>query len=234
VPAFEAYERIPSTNDRARDLASGAGNVFAVVIAHEQTRGRGRRGATWHSPAGTGLWMSVVLPNPQAALHLPLLVGLACAEGIQDACPGLRVGIEWPNDLVVGRHKLGGILCEGAPGAVVAGIGINLKTPDGGFPAGLKARATSLEEQGAKKLSHSKLAGFIISALKRRIGEPTSRLTPDAWSELAARDALAARPVLTEEHGLGVARGIEPDGALILERADGSRVRVVAGSVRPT
>jgi BirA family biotin operon repressor/biotin-[acetyl-CoA-carboxylase] ligase len=177
--------------------------------------------------------MSVVLPDPRATLHVPLLVGLAVAEAMQDAHEALRVGIEWPNDLVVRGRKLGGILCEGASGAVVAGIGINVRTPDGGFPAFLAERATSLEQEGAKALSPSALASLIVRALQRRLGEPTPSLSPDALRELVARDALAARAVLTEEHGAGVARGIEQDGALLLEREDGSRVRVVAGSVRP-
>jgi len=233
VPTFEAYERIGSTNDRAKELAAEPVNVFAVVIAAEQTEGRGRRGASWHSPPGSGLWMSVVLPNPRTGLHLPLLVGLAVAEAIQEANGALRVGIEWPNDLVVRGRKLGGILCEGTPGAVVAGIGVNVRTPEGGFPTSLAGRATSLEQHGVKELRLKELAGLIVSALKRRLGEPTAFLVPDALSRLAVRDALAGRPVLTAEHGPGVARGIEPDGALIVEREDGSRVRVVAGSVRP-
>ena len=233
VPAFEAYESIGSTNDRAKELAAEPRSTFAVVIAAEQTDGRGRRGARWHSPPGTGLWMSVVLPNPSAALHLPLLVGLAAAEAIQDAHESLRVDIEWPNDLVIQGRKVGGILCEGASRAVVAGIGINVGTPEGGFPASLESRATSLEKEGVNGVSHSNLAGLIVRSLERRLGEPTQRLVPDALCELTARDALAAREVHTEEHGPGVARGIEPDGALILERGDGSRVRVLAGSVRP-
>jgi len=233
VPVFEAYERIGSTNDRARELALEPGSAFSVVVARQQTAGRGRRGATWHSPGGPGLWMSVVLPGTQPALHAPLLVGLSVAEAIQDAGAELRVGIEWPNDLVVGRRKLGGILCEAVPGGVVAGIGINVRTPEGGFPEAIRERATSLEGEGAKMLAHNVLAGLIVSALRRRLGEPSTRLTPDALYELQARDALAARPVRTEEHGPGVARGIDPYGALLLERPDGSRVRVVAGSVRP-
>jgi BirA family biotin operon repressor/biotin-[acetyl-CoA-carboxylase] ligase len=233
VPAFEAWDRIGSTNDRARELAAGPRSAFTVVVAREQTLGRGRRGAAWHSPPETGLWMSVVLAGEKPALHVPLLVGLAAAEAIQDASGALRVGIEWPNDLVVGRRKLGGILCEGVPGAVIAGIGINLRTPEGGFPEAFRERATSLDLEGAKALSHGVLAGLIVRALKRRIAEPSARLGADALAELTARDALAARPVRSEEHGPGVARGIEPDGALVLERPDGSRVRVVAGSVRP-
>lgn len=233
VPAFEAWDRIGSTNDRAKRLAEGPRSAFSVVVAREQTRGRGRRGATWHSPPETGLWMSVVLPADRPALHVPLLVGLAAAEAIQDAGGALRVGIEWPNDLVVGRRKLGGILCEGSPGAVIAGIGINLRTPEGGFPESFRERATSLDMEGSKALQHAMLAGLIVRALKRRVAGPSVRLAPEAHAELTARDGLAGRRVRTEEHGPGVARGIEPDGALILERPDGSRVRVVAGSVRP-
>jgi BirA family biotin operon repressor/biotin-[acetyl-CoA-carboxylase] ligase len=235
VPAFEAWARIGSTSDRARELAAEPRNTYAVVVADEQTQGRGRRGAAWHSPAGTGLWMSVVLPGPRPALHTPLLVGLAVAEATQEASGRgtLRVGIEWPNDLVVGARKVGGILCETAGSAVVAGIGINVSTPEDGFPAALQGRATSLEEEGLNRLSHSVLGGFIVRALKARLGEPQERLSPDAHAELGVRDALAGRPVVTEEHGPGVACGIEPDGALVLERPDGSRVRVVAGSVRP-
>jgi len=232
VPVFEAYDRIGSTNDRAKELAAEPGHTFAVVVAHEQTAGRGRRGASWHSPAGSGLWMSVVLPGT-AALHVPLLVGLAGARAIQELAPELGIGIEWPNALVVGRRKLGGILCEGLGGAVVAGIGINVSSPEGGFPGPLASRATSLEEQGSKALSHIKLAGGIVGGLKALVGGPGAGLAPDALAELNARDALAARPVMTEEHGPGTARGIEPDGALLLERPDGSRVRVLAGSVRP-
>ena len=177
--------------------------------------------------------MSVVLPGAGPALHLPLLVGLAAAEAIQDLSPGLRVGIQWPNDLTVRDRKLGGILCEGTPDAVVAGLGINVRTPIEGFPVSLQGRATSLEESGVKYLSISKLAGLIVRGLERHLGALVDRLEPDQLRALGARDALTARRVLTEEHGPGTARGIEPDGALILERPDGSRVRVVAGSVRP-
>lgn len=233
VPLLEAYERIGSTNDRARELAAAGGAPFSVVVALEQTRGRGRRGAGWHSPAGTGLWMSVLLPGGGGSLHLPLLVGLAAAEAVQDASPAVRVGIEWPNDLVVRGRKLGGILCEAVQDAVVAGIGINVTTPPGGFPGALADRATSLEVEAAEALAHGELAGFIVAGLERHLSRPDERMKPDALHALAARDALAARAVHSETEGRGIARGIDADGALVLERPDGSRVRVVAGSVRP-
>ena len=226
VPVVEAYASIGSTNDRALELAAGAGNVFAVVIADEQTAGRGRRGATWQSPAGAGLWMSTVLPWTRPASHVTLLVGLAVAEAIEAAAVRVRVGLKWPNDLFVGRRKLGGVLCESAGAAVVAGIGINLR------PVAVIDRATSLETESGNSLSASVLAGFIMAALQRRAHQEAT-LDAQVLGDLSARDTLLGAEVDTDEHGRGTARGIEADGALLLERPDGSRVRVVAGSVRP-
>ncbi len=226
VPVVEAYATIGSTNDRALELAARAEHAYAVVIADEQTQGRGRRGAGWHSPPGSGLWISVVLPWARPAPYVTLLVGLAVAEAIEEAAAGVRVGLKWPNDLLVGPKKLGGVLCESAGRAVVAGIGINLR------PVPEIDRATSLETESGKVLPASTLAGFIVRAL-RRLVHADAVLDSRVLASLAARDALLGTPVDTDEHGPGTARGIDADGALLLERPDGSRVRVVAGSVRP-
>jgi BirA family biotin operon repressor/biotin-[acetyl-CoA-carboxylase] ligase len=228
VPVVEAHARIGSTNDRALELASTPGHAFAVVVADEQTAGRGRRGAHWHSPRGSGLWMSVVLPGDRAASHGSLLVGLAVAEAIEGVAAGVRVGIKWPNDLMIRGGKVGGILCESAGAALVAGIGINLRSLGTTPAAALTYRATSLETETGMSLAASELAGAVVRCLKAR---------PLAWgtaacTELSARDALLGASVETEEHGRGVARGVDPSGALVLERPDGSRVTVVAGSVR--
>ena len=74
VPALEVYEQLSSTNDRAFELARSGASSFSVVVAEEQTHGRGRRGAIWHSVRGAGLWMSLVLPGPRVPLHLPLII----------------------------------------------------------------------------------------------------------------------------------------------------------------
>ena len=231
VPRLEVYERIGSTNDRALELAADPSNAFATVIADEQTAGRGRRGAGWYSPPGAGLWMSVVLPWLRPAPHVTLLIGLAVAEALEQGAPGVRVWLKWPNDLQVGRRKLGGVLCETAGAAAVAGIGINLR-PLKDPPANLLARATALESEAGSTLAANMLAGFVIMSLRRRVASG-SALDADALAELARRDALAGTHVDTDEHGSGIACGIDPDGALVLERPGGSRVRVVAGSVRP-
>jgi BirA family transcriptional regulator, biotin operon repressor / biotin---[acetyl-CoA-carboxylase] ligase len=233
VPLVEAYARIGSTNDRALALAAGGAGPFTIVVAEEQTRGRGRRGAPWHSAPGSGLWMSAVLAHDGATPWLPLVVGLAVAEAIESATGAVGVGIKWPNDLIVGVRKVGGILCEATAGVVVAGVGINLRAPREGFPESLSQIATALDMEGATSLSPSRLAGMIVDGLKVRTGAGAPDLDRFTLEALRARDVLAGRSVHSEEMGPGTARGIDSEGALVLERPDGSRVPVSSGSVRP-
>lgn len=232
VPLVEAWASIGSTNDRALALAAAGATPFSVVLADEQTAGRGRRGAAWLSAPGAGLWMSVVLPTDSAPRAVPLLVGLAAAEAVQ-AATGAAVGLKWPNDLMIGARKVGGILCEATHGAAVAGIGINLRTPPGGFPDELSGRATALDVEGANALSVSHLVGLILDRLEPLVGAGPSTLEGESLTRLRARDVLAGRVVETEERGRGTAVGIGEDGGLLLERPDGSRVTVSSGSVRP-
>jgi len=232
VPALEVYEQLSSTNDRAFELARSGASSFSVVVAEEQTHGRGRRGAIWHSVRGAGLWMSLVLPGPRVPLHLPLIIGVSVSEAIEESCNGVEVGIEWPNDLMVGGKKLGGILCETVAGHVVAGIGVNTRNLSEGLPIEIEARATSLETLTSTRVRHSLLAGFITRALRRRMYRAHGEIDAELSKALRSRDTLVDQPIESEEHGRGIARGIASDGSLIMQQADGSRIRVVAGSVR--
>lgn len=243
VPLVEAHESIGSTNDRASELARSGAARGSVVVAEEQTAGRGRRGSRWQSGAGAGLWMSVVLDPEDARAHLPLLVGVACAEAIeaitgQPSAGGagdrdaFRVAVKWPNDLLVEGRKVGGILCEAAPAGVVVGVGINVAVPAGGFAAELAGSAVALEMMYRKPLRRSELAGAITRRLLERLQRDGG--FGEVRTALEARDALRDRPVVTEQAGAGVARGFDKAGSLVLERPDGSRVPVTAGSVRLT
>lgn len=232
VARAEAHGQIGSTNDRAAELARGGAPAWTVVVADEQTRGRGRRGRRWVSEPGAGLWMSIVLRDIEGEGPLPLVVGLACAEAIEALAPGLRVGVKWPNDLLVDGRKVGGILCEAAGGGVVVGIGINVARPPGPEPSeeAPELSAAALEVEGSKSLVYTELASAIIERVRARLAGTES--FERALAALEERDVLAGSLVETEQEGEGRASGIDGSGALRLVRPDGREVRVVSGGVR--
>lgn len=230
VARVEAWSEIGSTSDRAAALARGGCAPWTVVLADEQTQGRGRQGDRWQSASGAGLWMTVVVPTRPFDYPLPLVAGVACIEAIDSVAPSVRPLIKWPNDIYVGDRKLGGVLCETRGEQVFIGIGINTAEPEGGFDESLSTPPVTLEEAARKSQSRNQLAGAVLAALRTRL---LASAGPEGVARLlAGRDYLADRAVQTEEHGIGVARGIDPTGALLLERPSGSRVRVVSGRVR--
>ena len=240
IPLFEAHTRVTSTNDRARALAIGGAASFSVVTADEQTRGRGRLGRAWSSPAGLGLGLSVVLQTrgPHEHPTVPILAGVATARAVEEVCPGLVVGIKWPNDLLVGTRKVAGILGEswdaaGARGAgVVIGVGINVAQKSEDFPEEIRQEAGSLATAGAA-VSRSDLAGALIAHMRALLEPEPARLGGGLADELARRDALAGRTVALEGGERGTARGIDPTGALLVEDGAGRVRRLFSGSVRP-
>ena len=117
------YAEVDSTNRVLADLARAGAPDGVVVAADHQTAGRGRRGRTWEAPAGASLLVSVLL-WPEPAL-VTLAAGLAAARACE-AVAGVTVGLKWPNDLLVGEAKVGGILTEAVAGAAVVGLGVNL------------------------------------------------------------------------------------------------------------
>ena len=139
------FHTTASTNDVALALAAQGDCEGTIVLADQQTAGRGRLGRAWHSPAGNGLYVSLVLRPARVPGLLTLAAGVALAEAVE-AVTALPPDIKWPNDLLVGRRKLAGILAETASGdvpQVVIGYGINVGRQS--FPPDLSGRATSLE-----------------------------------------------------------------------------------------
>jgi BirA family biotin operon repressor/biotin-[acetyl-CoA-carboxylase] ligase len=186
---------------------------------------------------------------------LPLAVGVAAARAIEEVS-GTTVGLKWPNDLFLGSRKLGGILCESctgggreqlavdgsdgsvAPGfgrmTVIAGIGINLRRPPGELPEELVERVSFLEEECRRSVSEPELAAALLREL-RRWTDPLPRTFDgplrSAWEP---RDTLRGREVrVMDGTGKeGIARGIAPSGALLLERG-GEVFEVRSGTIRP-
>ncbi len=214
-----------------------------VVVADQQTAGRGRRGHTWFSPPGSGVYVSVVLApatariDPaRATMLLTLVAGVALAEGIEQAT-GLRVDLKWPNDLQMTRRKLAGILAEssgtGAPtDTVVVGYGINVLST--AFPPELRDRATSIESELGRAVDRHHLLAETLAALSQRYEDLLAGRFDailDAWRRLAPA-ASGAHVTWTTNAGAasGVTAGIDDAGALLVRIED--RVeRIVSGEV---
>ena len=239
----EHLASVGSTNDvaiqrSAKALAERSSIEGFVVVADEQTAGRGRRGHTWFSPPGAGLYVSVVLApaaarvDPTRATTLTTLAaGVALAEGIEHAT-GLRVDVKWPNDLHVSRRKLAGILAESAGETVVVGYGINVATA--ALPPELRDRATSLESELGRPVDGAIVLVETLAALARRYEDLLAGRFDailDAW-RARARLAIGARVEWTSgsETLSGHTAGIDDGGALLVRVGD--RVeRIVSGEL---
>lgn len=235
IPTLEVHRELPSTNDRVRELASLGAAAFTTVIAEAQTAGRGRDGRRWVSPPGVGLWLStLVAPTPATASPVtPLLLGLAVVRAVRDVAPDVPLAVKWPNDVWVESRKLCGILCETGGGrGLVAGIGVNLAPPPADFPADVRRGAVALAEVSERPVSRSALAGRILHHARSLTDAGSHRLEGGLARELAGIDLLAGRSLATSTGVRGIGRGMAADGALLVERPDGTLHRVLAGSVR--
>jgi BirA family biotin operon repressor/biotin-[acetyl-CoA-carboxylase] ligase len=241
LPAVHLYERIGSTNDAARALAETGAVHGTVVLAEEQTAGRGRGGRAWSSAPGLGIWMSVVarpatLPAPGL---LPILVGLAAAEALDPFIRPATTQVKWPNDLWIGGRKLAGILCEahweeGAPAGVVVGIGLNVLHAPGDFPAEVRDTATSMRIAAGWSAPRDEVAGALAAAVARALARAPAQLSGASLAALRGRDALEGRAVRVTgaEPVAGTALGVSPAGALLVRTADGRLRTITAGTVR--
>lgn len=234
------FPTIGSTNEHALALAGTGAPDGSVVIADQQTAGRGRRGREWHSPEG-GLYLSYIVRDPgslpKPAL-LTLAAGVAAARAIE-ASTGLGVQLKWPNDVMTpdGARKLAGILAEGSSVGghlefVVIGIGINVSMAS--VPDAIRATAASLERELGRAVDR----GALQDALIRELDADVARLRRgghDAilaeWMSRAA--GARGRSVSWREREAtrsGVTAGVDMDGALLVETPQGLH-RLVAGEV---
>ena len=227
------YPRVGSTNDVATTLAEQGADEGAVVVADQQTAGRGRLGRTWVSPPGAGIYVSVVLrPSPREAALLTIAAGVAVADGVRSAT-GLEVQLKWPNDAHVNGRKLAGILAEGAPSYVVLGVGINVLPA--AYPPEVARLATSIEAELGRSVDRGLLLAECLAALAARYGQVTdgdARGVVAAWRERAA--STLGRRVEWEAGGrsrIGLADDIDEDGALLV-RSGSELVRITSGEVR--
>jgi BirA family transcriptional regulator, biotin operon repressor / biotin---[acetyl-CoA-carboxylase] ligase len=238
------FPSVGSTNVLALEAAQ-SGLRGGVWVADEQTAGRGRGGHGWHSVVGDGLYVSVLVTPSlpmTTALTISLATGLAAQAAIAEVT-GLRVDIRWPNDLLVGRRKCGGILVEtavspsqdGRPAMLryaVIGVGINLNHES--FPAEIEAVATSLRRESGERVSREALLAALLRRLDAEVG-----LLSVKGAELLERFTEASSWVLgkrvrVDEGGgyTGVTAGLDARGFLLVDGDDGLRRTVLSGGVR--
>lgn len=238
---IEYHAAIDSTNRAAGDLARQGAAEGAVIVADAQSAGRGRMGRRWESPAGNNLYFSVLLtPNvgPARVPQLALAAAVAVHEGLAECCPRIKAQIKWPNDILVGRRKVAGILCEASSEAdrvhrVVLGIGINVNGTS--VPPALQETATTLRLAGGREVSRPALLAAVINHLEPRYEDWLQEGSLSGLLDYFERhSALNGRPVAAESlSGVvrGTARGITPAGELVVETAGGAFLHLVAGEV---
>lgn len=251
VAALRVLPSVESTNTALADAARDGAPHASVLVAEEQTAGKGRLGRTWTAPARSGLFTSILVrPATPAAswTWLPLLAGLAVRDAVRTACD-LEIGLKWPNDVVVrggelSGRKLGGILCETVPehAAIVVGIGLNVSLRPAELPTPQAASLAQLTEGPTDR-------DTLLRALLRAFGERYARWAAaggdagkaglaDAYAQACTSIGLEVRAELPGGREVtGRATGVGASGALLVSTADQGEVGVGAGDVvhlRPT
>ena len=234
------FEETVSTNNEIRSLAEQGAPHGTLAVAEKQLGGKGRRGRVWTSPAGVGIWMSMLLRpqiDPLAASMLTLVMALAAKKGIEIST-GLKSEIKWPNDLVLNKKKICGILTEMSTELmeiqyVIPGIGINVNQKD--FPDDIKATATSLYIESGKIQKRSEIIAAIMEAFEGYYD--TFIKTQDMSGLIEEYNAnlvnLGNEVCVLDPAGefRGVSEGINKEGALLVRLADGTLKEIISGEV---
>jgi len=235
------FMTIGSTNQEAKRFAAEDEPEGAIVVAEQQTAGRGRLSRQWFSPKTGGIWFSVILRpevQPAEAAKFTFLGAVAVANAIR-AVTGLAVEIKWPNDIHYQGRKLVGILTElhaewDAINYIVMGIGINVNIATDVFPEEIREIATSLQRETGHTVSRQQLLRHILAQLETLYNNVKTAGFASVFTAWRHMNCTLGREVCVSsvhQRLVGVAVDIDDDGALIIRKQDGSRERVVAGDV---
>lgn len=224
VPQCGVFRQLPSALDAIHEIAAQGAPPGSVVIAEEQTAGRGRDGRTWRSPAG-GAWVAILFRPPALeAGAIAIRAGLAVAEAADRVLGRSLAAVKWPNDVLLGNQKVAGVLCEARwqgdrPQWVAVGVGVNVVNE---VPAELADRATALKEF-APAVTRLALLDRLIPALAA-LAAAAPRLSDAECQAFGRKDWLKGRQIVSPIAGR--AQGIAPDGALLVDSGAGTtRVR---------
>jgi len=231
------FKRLGSTSTKAHQLAQQGAGEWTVVVADTQTKGRGRLGRVWESPRG-GLWFSVILRppiSPDMVGLIQMFAAVAVVRVLRTTVKGRgKVGVKWPNDIVLGGRKLGGILVETKTAAntllfAVIGVGINVNQTEESLPDG----AVSLRIYTGRESNIQRLLRLILHELESKYGDlqKPSKLVSEWWRNCVHK---MKNVRIDGREGIigGVNKGITRDGVLLVETLPGHLVRVSEGTLR--
>ena len=233
------FEEVTSTNDIAKEMAKQGAPHGTAILAGYQTGGRGRMGRSFSSPAGMGVYLSLILRpkcSADALMHLSCAVGTLMCDAVE-AVAGLRPGLKWINDLILDGKKLGGILTElsmckeGVVDYAVIGIGINCNQLSADFPPELRQTAVSLNMHTGKQIEIPQLAAAMLKALF------DGDLPGDRKAQMAAyrQDCLTIGNPITVHAPTctycATALDVADDGALLIKTEDGTVKNLQSGEI---
>jgi BirA family biotin operon repressor/biotin-[acetyl-CoA-carboxylase] ligase len=239
---IDVRKSLPSTNTELKKLAAAGEKEGMILVANEQTAGRGRMGRSFYSPSDSGIYMSILLRpelHAENAVLLTTLTAVSAARAIEQVC-GIQVGIKWVNDLYFNDKKIAGILTEGGINMengmleyAVVGIGVNVSTSY--FPEEIKSTAASVSADG-RRISRSYLAAQIINRLIADLPELEKKTY---MPEYKVRSILLGREIYVLKSGEripAVAVDIDENAALVVRYSDGSTEKLSSNdvSVRPS
>ncbi len=226
---IELFDRLPSTNREAVQLAQAEVEHGTVVVADSQTAGRGRLSRTWFSPPGANLYCSIILrtARPPERLTewlswLPLISALAAAAAIEQVS-SIQVSVKWPNDLLISARKVGGILCESGTGTrsdpfQIIGIGINVNLDHDDWPSDLRDSATSLWQERKIVVDRNRLLAQLLLELEQCLDElvihGTNRIGLAYYQRCSTIGHSIQATLANGDVVVGLAEGIGQDGSL--------------------
>lgn len=226
------FDQIGSTNDEALAWLRDNAPPGAVVVADEQTSGRGRMGRGWQTPPHSALALSYVLYPPPTALNRVSMIGALAIAELTESLGAQRVGIKWPNDVQIAGLKVSGVLPESAwdgerlLGSVL-GLGVNVRVDFTGTP--LAETATSLQSATASPLDRVDLLRRLLDRLDHWTAHIESDVLFTAWSQRLTTIGHAVTVSHTGMHG--TAEAVDAEGALLVRDAAGIMHRVIAGDI---
>jgi BirA family biotin operon repressor/biotin-[acetyl-CoA-carboxylase] ligase len=236
IPYVEYHDEIDSTQNRVRELAESGAPDWAVVLADHQTAGRGQHGRTWYSSPGSAILFSVLIrPSSVEAMSLlPIRTALAIVRALHQTHPVREVTVKWPNDLIIGDRKVGGILCEGIIRGeqqyAVAGVGINIQQFAAPFPDEALMQPAWLRDDLRTDINRLDVLKLMLQELRATVSANEPLLTNRELSQYSQYDWLYGSELLEPVEGTAV--GINGHGHLLVKTPSGDIRPAVSGSVR--